>query len=138
MLSAGIDGRAKCLTHQPQYEPFNYIFDGAGVRKMDLQIYGTREFENGVIKHRPTKKYGKGIACSICEVSAYDVLMIPGRGFKRKLCLIAFILTGRSECPSNWIKEYSGYLMGSRYQIKQCVDKGMDTVLRNEFDIKDR
>ncbi|XP_065843134.1 uncharacterized protein [Oscarella lobularis] len=89
---------------------------------MDLQIYGTREFENGVIKHRPTKKYGKGIACSICEVSAYDVLMIPGR----------------SECPSNWIKEYSGYLMGSRYQIKQCVDKGMDTVLRNEFDIKDR
>ena len=93
MFSA-LTGGHKCLTKKPQYEPLNYMYDFVSEKKMDLQIYGSWVYENGKMRDRPAKEYnGEGIACSICEVNAYGVIMIPGMyiGVVRGSCVLLLL-----------------------------------------------
>ena len=52
----------------------------------------------------------------------------------RESCSHYFFVTGRSDCPSSWIKEYSGFVMGPTDQYRECVDKSMETVPSSSSD----
>ena len=106
----------QCITLEPE----NFAF-GAGTTAQISYIYGA-EYE--MFGNIPTENLAldqDDVPCSVCYVAAREtVLMIPGK----------------YTCPTNWTREYYGYLMAERHSHHrstfECVDMAPETVADGE------
>ena len=102
-----------CMPDNPDYSSYTPGVQGAS------PIHGT-EFETGRYSNiiGPLSSFhDQNIPCALCSTSVrVQVLMIPAK----------------TQCPSSWTLEYSGYLMsnyrGHRRTMFECVDGNPDTV----------
>ena len=104
-----------CMPDNPDYSSYTPGVQGAS------PIHGA-EFETDILK--PSIKgplssfHDQNIPCAVCSTSVRaQVLMIPAK----------------TQCPSSWTLEYSGYLMSNLRKhhrtMFECVDGNPDTVL---------
>ena len=102
-----------CMPDYPDYSSYTPGVQGAS------PIHGT-EFETGRYSNiiGPLSSFhDQNIPCALCSTSVRaQVLMIPAK----------------TQCPSSWTLEYSGYLMSNyrdhRRTMFECVDGNPDTV----------
>ena len=94
-----------CLPLDPQYAKFQPGCQNYAVYGSEYQLYNGQPLVSQALHdHTPP--------CAVCHTSSRQTkLMIPAK----------------TDCPSSWTKEYSGYLMSSHYSHKnsktiECVD----------------
>ena len=101
----GGGGNYQCVTEEP--ETFSF-----GTGTVDAAyIYGAEYEMWGNVPSASLPNHEHDVPCAVCYISPREtVLMIPGR----------------YTCPSNWTREYYGYLMSERYNHHrstfECVD----------------
>ena len=101
-----------CMPEDPNYSSYRAGVQGGG------PVYGT-EFDTG---HPSTfgpftRLHNQNVPCAVCSTSTRGrVLMLPAK----------------TQCPSSWTLEYSGYLMttshGHRRTMFECVDRNPEAV----------
>ena len=102
----------QCIVEDPE----NFDF-GAGTVDASY-IYGAEYQMRGNIPSSNLPLHDHNVPCSVCYVTSREtVLMIPGK----------------YTCPHNWVREYYGYLMATRYDYKsrstfECVDVTPETI----------
>ena len=107
-----------CMPDDPEYAEYT-----AGVQGWS-QVYGVEmEPRNGPLR----AVHNENAPCAVCYTPhRTTMLMIPAK----------------LSCPSNWIREYQGYLMSAtskcgyadKRTMFECVDRNPDTVPRNGGD----
>ncbi|XP_071485323.1 uncharacterized protein [Diadema antillarum] len=94
-----------CLTSDPEY---SMIVSGRDDPRS--KIFGA-EYRNGINFGHQTNLHGHDVPCVSCLTKGrQNILMIPGT----------------ASCPTNWTKEYNGFVMASRHNLMRtsyiCVD----------------
>ena len=101
----------QCITEEPQ--TFNF---GPGTVKA-AYIYGAEYEMIGNVPSSSIRNHDQNVPCAVCYIAPREtVLMIPGR----------------YTCPSDWTREYYGYLMSERYSHHrstfECMDVTPETI----------
>jgi hypothetical protein len=112
--SSGGGSNYQCVTEEPEHLSF-----GPGTIDVSL-LYGTEYRAFGNVPPVHHQVHAHDVPCAVCYASfRAALLMVPGK----------------YSCPSNWTREYYGYLMAERSHILhkgrstfECVDASPETV----------
>ncbi|XP_072174531.1 uncharacterized protein [Diadema setosum] len=94
-----------CLTSDPEYSMVV-----GGRQDARSKIFGA-EYRNGINFGHQTNLHGHDVPCVSCLTKGrQNILMVPGT----------------ASCPTNWTKEYNGFVMAARHNLMRtsyiCVD----------------
>ena len=111
---AGGGSNYLCLPKVPEYTlPY------------DLRDQSNRNHIHGTEYESPVKntKHQHNVPCAVCYVSTRSTVMMT---------------PAKTSCPSNWTREYYGYLMSSyrgfQRTVFECIDKDLESIAGSHRD----
>ncbi|MDZ4846621.1 MAG: hypothetical protein SH857_13860 [Chitinophagales bacterium] len=100
----GSGANTLCLTNAPIYAAFSTANQDGNL------LYGVEMLTSGYGLATLAGFHGYDMLCAVCEATGNEALMMPGT----------------TNCPSGWIRQYSGYVMSAHYTQRKgefvCVN----------------